>query len=87
MSRNVYSVFFETRFLCRDNWITLMSKSAKFRVIAGKCLGNPNKIEFRKNAIYISRFRSSLLFKTKGSSLPLRQSEKLVPYEDHHFGD
>jgi hypothetical protein len=48
MSRNVYSVFFETRFLCRDNWITLMSKSAKFRVIAGKCLGNPNKIEFRK---------------------------------------
>ncbi|CAF2133085.1 unnamed protein product, partial [Rotaria magnacalcarata] len=25
-----------------------MSKSAKFRVLAVECLGNPNKIEFRK---------------------------------------
>ena len=62
-----------------------MSKSAKFRVLAVEYLGNPNKIEFRKNGIYISRLRSSLLFKTNTGFQSLRQPEKSVPYEDHHF--
>ena len=87
MPRNICSAFFEIRFPCGDNLIALMPKTTKFTVAARKCLGNPNEIEFRKNGIYISRHRSSLLFKTKSSSLPLRQSEKSVPYEDHHFGD
>ena len=83
----MHIAFFEIQFHRRNNWITLTSKSAKFRVLAEKCLGNPNKTVFRKNAICISRFRSSLLFETKSRSLSLRQSEKSAPYEHHHFRD
>ena len=61
-----------------------MPKKAKFRIIPGKYLRNPNKVELRKRRQYVCRLISSLLFTRNVNSLPLRQSEKLVPDEDQH---
>ena len=76
----VHSVFFSKFDFIFE--ITVMSKNVKFRVYSKKMSQKSNKTEFRKNRLYICRFRSSLLFKTNASSRPLRESEKSAPEED-----
>ena len=65
-----------------------MSKKAQFRVIPGKCLKNPRTEPNLENTrLYICKLRSSLLFKTTTSSLPLPQSKQWAPYEGQYFED